>query len=98
MRETVEKDRRKISAIFARKKRFTGKPRSEWASQRFLSALCIRFRYVFFFRLIEPAIQRFEGLPANSSEASLLLNSATSAANTYLLFAIKCVRIQPRFS
>jgi hypothetical protein len=47
---------------------------------------------------IEGARERFETLPANSSKASLLLNSATSAAKIYLLFAIKWVRSQPRFS
>jgi hypothetical protein len=50
------------------------------------------------FDLVECARKRFETLPANSSEANLLLNSATSAAKTYRLFAIKCVRSHPRFS
>ena len=54
--------------------------------------------YVAFFGLIGRPPQRFETLPANSSEASLLLNSATSAAMMYRLFAIKWVRSQPRFS
>ena len=44
------------------------------------------------------ATERFGTLPANSSEASLRLNSATSAAKMYRLFAIKCVRSHPRFS
>ena len=55
-------------------------------------------RYVALFGLIERALQRFEMLPANSTEASLLLNSATSAAKMYRLFAIKWVGSQPRFS
>jgi hypothetical protein len=52
----------------------------------------------FFFSLIERAPDRFETLPANSFEANLLLNSATSSAKMYRRFAIKCVRSQPRFS
>jgi hypothetical protein len=44
------------------------------------------------------ARERFEKLLANSFDASLLLNSATSAAKMYRLFAIKCVRSHPRFS
>jgi hypothetical protein len=48
--------------------------------------------------LIERAPERFETFPANSSEANLLLNAATSAAKMYRLFAIKCVRSHPRFS
>jgi hypothetical protein len=52
-------------------------------------------RYVSFFGLIERAAERFGTFPANSSEASLLLNSATSVAKMYRLFAIKCVRSHP---
>src|SRR5207244_7163892 len=48
--------------------------------------------YVCFFGLIERAWRRFEMLPANSSEASLLLKSATSTHKMYLLCAIKWVR------
>jgi hypothetical protein len=55
-------------------------------------------RYAFFLCFIERATDRFETLPANSSDPSLLLKSATSAAKTYRLFAIKRARSQPRFS
>jgi hypothetical protein len=55
-------------------------------------------RYVPFFSLTWRTAERFETLPANSSEANLLLNSATSAAKMYSLLAIKCVRSHPRFS
>jgi hypothetical protein len=41
------------------------------------------------------APEKCETLLGNSPEASLLLNSATSAARRYRLFAIKCVRSHP---
>lgn len=48
--------------------------------------------------LVDRALERLEIFPANSSNANLLLKSATSAAKMYRLLAIKCVRSHPRFS
>jgi hypothetical protein len=49
-------------------------------------AACLRFSFL---ALIVRAMERFEAPPANSSEASLLLNSVRSVARMYRLFAIK---------
>jgi len=48
--------------------------------------------------LVDRALERLEIFPANSSNANLLLKSATSAAKMHRLLAIKCVRSHPRFS
>ncbi len=47
------------------------------------------------FELGAPAPENFEIFPANSSDANLLLNSATSAAKMYRLLAIRCVPQHP---
>src|SRR4029077_11871221 len=82
-----DSERRKVK----NRSRPGGEPASRDSTSRNISYIC-------FFVLIWRTEERFETLPANSSEASRLLNSATSAANTYLLFAIRWVRSQPRFS
>ena len=69
-----------------------------WGPASVSPLTCSNVCYFACFRLIERAPEGLETLPANSSEANLLLNSATSAAKMYRLFAIKCVRSHPRFS
>ena len=49
-------------------------------------------------KLVDRALERLEISPANSSNANLLLKSATSTAKMYRLLSIKCVRSHPRFS